>query len=101
MFFEVDETFLVAIKNLEGNANWKVIKDRINALSDLMTSNTLHTVPPKNDFNYQVRFHINQGISIALDALKHIMNDPDDLLMELREMKKLNEALSKSEGASE
>lgn len=98
MFFELDEAFLMAIKHLEGDPDWRIIKDRINSISDSITENTLHTVPPKNDFNYETRFRMNQGISIAMNALKHMVNDPDDLLEELRKMNTLNEILAKSEG---
>lgn len=83
--FPIDDKFLLAISRLEdeNNSNFLIIRDKISEVSIMITQQSLHGFP---DFrlNYGERFNFMRGFSAALDLLKNIFNDPNQLLTELR-----------------
>jgi len=40
----------------------------------------IHLDPPENDVNFGKRFHYRRGFVASLDAFRHILANPDDLL---------------------
>lgn len=91
--FPIDEKFLYAISRLEdeNNQNWAIIKEKMSEVSTMITQTNLHGFPDYR-LNYGERFNFMRGFSAALDLLKNIFNNPNQLLIELREQDEFLEA---------
>jgi hypothetical protein len=91
--FPIDERFLLAISRLEdeNNQNFQIIRDKISDVSILMTQQNLHGFPDSR-LNFRERFDFMRGFSAALDLLKNIFNNPNALLIELKEQDEFLEA---------
>jgi phage regulator Rha-like protein len=91
--FPIDEKFLLAISRLEdeNNSNFLIICDKLSEVSTMITQTNLHGFPDYR-LNYVERFNFMRGFSAALDLLKNIFNNPNALLIELKEQDDFLEA---------
>jgi hypothetical protein len=100
--FPIDEKFLLAISRLEdeNNPNFLIIRDKLSEVSTMITQTNLHGYP---DFrlNYGERFNFMRGFSAALDLLKNIFNNTNELLIELKEQDESLEAQERARGEQE
>ena len=101
-FFPIEESFLIAIIHLneKEDGDWELIKKHLTDISQYLDETNLHGFPDTR-MNYNERFHTLRGVGIAMDLIKNILHNPEELHRELQEQKEVEKAVekAKAEGA--
>jgi hypothetical protein len=102
--FPIDDRFLNAIARLKerNDIDFEIVMNKISEVSEAIDQQNLHSLPDKQ-MNYSERFHTIKGFGSALNVLKNIFANPEQLLVELKEQEDFLEAQEKlkEEGLAE